>query len=207
LQNGVEHVERFSSFLSVDRIVPVIVECPAERTAPGKISQRRGAWMKVPDSPLGRAFCHLFNGTQIDVQITPDFVTAAWTKLCLNCAGAVSAVTLKPNGVVHIPQIADLMRSLIRECIAVGNTQGASLPDSLVETIIEGCRDAPRDGINSLYADRLAGRPMEIDARNGVIVRLGSRHGIPTPANQLVVALLTAAQESPAHSRECPSNL
>jgi 2-dehydropantoate 2-reductase len=31
---------------------------------------------------------------------------------------------------------------------------------------------------------------MELDARNGVIVRLGRRHGIATPCNQMAVALL-----------------
>jgi len=35
---------------------------------------------------------------------------------------------------------------------------------------------------------------MEIDARNGVIVRLGGKHGIPTPLNALCVGLLEAAQ-------------
>jgi 2-dehydropantoate 2-reductase len=36
---------------------------------------------------------------------------------------------------------------------------------------------------------------MELDARNGVIVRLGARHGIATPVNAMVVALLEAAAE------------
>lgn len=49
------------------------------------------------------------------------------------------------------------------------------------------------DSINSIHADRIAGRPMEIDARNGIIVRLGRKHGIPTPINEMVVALLEAA--------------
>jgi 2-dehydropantoate 2-reductase len=35
---------------------------------------------------------------------------------------------------------------------------------------------------------------MEIDARHGIIVRLGEKHNIPTPMNQLAVTLLTAAQ-------------
>jgi ketopantoate reductase len=35
-------------------------------------------------------------------------------------------------------------------------------------------------------------RPLELDARNGVIVRLGQKHGIPTPSNRMAVALLTA---------------
>ena len=34
---------------------------------------------------------------------------------------------------------------------------------------------------------------MEIDARNGVIVRLGRKHGIPTPMNELIVTLLNAS--------------
>jgi ketopantoate reductase len=34
---------------------------------------------------------------------------------------------------------------------------------------------------------------MEIDAGNGAIVRLGSKHEILTPANQTIVALLEAA--------------
>jgi 2-dehydropantoate 2-reductase len=41
----------------------------------------------------------------------------------------------------------------------------------------------------------MAGRPMEIDARNGAIVRFGRKHGIPTPLNEMAVALLVAAQD------------
>src|SRR5262245_13518976 len=39
VQNGVEHVERFAPYVPVDRIVPVMIDLPAERTAPGKIRQ------------------------------------------------------------------------------------------------------------------------------------------------------------------------
>lgn len=197
LQNGVEHVERFAPFVPRERIVPVVVECPAERVAPGKIHQRRDAWMKVPDSPLGRHFARLFSDTRIDVQTTPDFRTAAWTKLCLNCAGAVSAVTSIPNRVARLPEVADLMLGLVRECVLVGRAEGAQLDDALPAAVVEGSRNAPPDGINSLLADRLARRLMEIDARNGVIVRFGAKHGIATPLNQAIVALLTALQREP----------
>ena len=40
--------------------------------------------------------------------------------------------------------------------------------------------------------DRLAGRQLEWDARNGVIARLGARHGIPTPVSDRVTAELAA---------------
>jgi 2-dehydropantoate 2-reductase len=41
--------------------------------------------------------------------------------------------------------------------------------------------------------DRQAGRELEWDARNGVVRRLGRRHGIPTPVSDVIVPLLAAA--------------
>ena len=91
--------------------------------------------------------------------------------------------------------IAQIMRDLVAECVAVGRAEGADLPADLPDIVVEGYRSGPADGVNSLHADRAAGRPMELDARNGVIVRLGARHGIATPVNAMVVALLEAAAE------------
>ncbi|PVM75218.1 2-dehydropantoate 2-reductase [Caulobacter radicis] len=193
LQNGVEHVERFSPYLPADRITPAVVDIPAERAAPGVIRQRRMGWIKVPAGADGETFVALFAHTPIEVTTTDDFTTVAWSKLALNCAGAVNALTLKPSGIAHRDDIAAIMKSLVAECVAVGRAQGADLPDDLPEQVVAGYRAGPADGINSLHADRLAGRPMEIDARNGVIVRKGAAHGIATPVNAMVVALLEAA--------------
>jgi 2-dehydropantoate 2-reductase len=146
----------------------------------------------VAANPNGEDFARLFQKAGLEVTLTSDFQTAVWRKLAMNCAGAISALVLKPAVISHRPAIADIMRSLIRECIAVGRAEGASLDDSLMDSVVNAYRNAPADSINSLHADRIAGRPMEIDARNGVIVRLGSKHGIPTPVNQMIVALLEA---------------
>ena len=193
LQNGVEHVERFTPYLPADRITPAVVDIPAERSAPGRVRQRRDGTILVPPGDAGEAFVALFAHTPIDVATTDDFRTAAWKKLGLNCAGAVNALTLKPAGVARREPIAAIMRALVAECVAVGRAEGADLPADLPETVVAGYRAGPADGVNSLHADRAAGRPMELDARNGVIVRLGERHGIATPVNAMIVALLEAA--------------
>lgn len=193
LQNGVEHVERFAPYLPAERITPAVVDIPAERTAPGVIRQRRIGWIKVPAGLAGQAFAALFAHTPIEVATTEDFTTVAWSKLALNCAGAVNALTLKPAGIARRDDIAAIMRDLVAECVAVGRAQGADLSDDLPEQVVAGYRAGPADGINSLHADRLAGRSMEIDARNGVIVRKGAAHGIATPVNAMVAALLEAA--------------
>lgn len=193
LQNGVEHVERFAPHLPDVAIVPAVVDIPAERAAPGRIRQRRMGTILVPAGADGDAFVGLFDHTPIAVSTTDDFKTAAWRKLALNCAGAVNALTLKPSGVAHRDAIADIMKALVAECVAVGRAEGATLPDDMGQTVVDGYRSGPADGVNSLHADRAAGRPMELDARNGVIVRLGAKHGIATPMNAMIVALIEAA--------------
>lgn len=194
VQNGVEHVERFANYLPRERIVPVMIDCPADRTAPGRVIQRGPIHMVVPAGANGAAFVELFAGLNIDAVQTGDFKTAIWKKLCLNSAGAVCAVTLMPSGIAHHDGVADLMRAIVRECVAVGSAEGAKLEDSIADEIVERTRRAPRDAGNSMLADRRAGRPMECDARNGVIVRLGARHGIAAPMNALMVALLEGTE-------------
>ena len=196
IQNGVEQVQRFEQHFPRERIVPVMIDLPAERLAPGRTVQKGPAHLVVPAGKNGAAFLALFAHANFDAQQTDDFTTAVWRKLCLNCAGAISAVLLKPAGIAHHDGVAEAMRTLVRECIAVGRAEGASLEDSIPDEIVARTRQGPRDAGNSMYADRLAGRPMEYDARNGVIVRLGRRHGIAAPMNALMVALLEAAQNS-----------
>jgi 2-dehydropantoate 2-reductase len=193
LQNGVEHAELFEPFVARRRLLPAVVNIPAERLAPGRVRQRASGAITVPAGADGEAFAALFAGAAIAVATTGDFLTAAWEKLTLNCTGAVNALVMKPNGIVRDERIATLMLGLMAECIAVGRAEGARLDDGLAERILDGCRKGPADSVNSMHADRLAGRPMEIDARNGVIVRRGARHGIAAPLNEMMVTLLDVA--------------
>jgi 2-dehydropantoate 2-reductase len=196
IQNGVEHVQRFERHFDRARMVPVMIDLPADRISPGRTIQRGPARLVVPAGQHGADFLALFAHANFDTQQTDDFVSAVWRKLCLNCAGAVNAVLVKPAGISHHDGVAEIMRTLVRECVAVGRAEGAKLEDSIPDDIVAGARRAPRDAGNSMYADRVAGRPMEFDARNGVIVRLGRKHGIAAPMNALMVTMLEAAQDA-----------
>lgn len=192
LQNGIEHRERFAPWLPADRIVPVMVDCPAERTDPTHIRQRGTAKLVVQDDARGREFVALFAGTPVDATTTPDLKSAVWRKLCINSSGVINALLLQPTAAFQDEKLGELMMAMVRECMAVGRAEGAVFEDGLPEKILAGQRAAPPDSMNSIHADRAAGRPMELDARNGVICRLGRQHGIATPYNDMAVALLAA---------------
>lgn len=192
LQNGIEHRERFAPYLRPEQIVPVMVDAPAERNSPTHVRQRGPVRLVVQDDVRGREFVALFAGTPVEVSTTPDLKSALWRKLCLNSSGVIQALLQQPAGVLHDTQLGELLKAMVRECMAVGRAEGAVLDDDLPERILAGQRAAPPDAINSIQADRSAGRPLELDARNGVIVRLGRKHGIPTPCNEMAIALLAA---------------
>lgn len=191
VQNGVEHRERFAAFVAAERLVPVVTDLSAHRDGDRIRSRGRGQ-LVIGDDAAGRDIAALFAGSGIEVSMTTDVRSAAWRKLCLNSVGAIPALTLRPARDTSEP----LARAVVRECIAVGRAEGARLEDEIADEVIARLRRTPVDAINSLHADRMAGRPLEIDARNGAIVRIGARHGIATPYNHALVELLSAAGDS-----------
>jgi len=192
VQNGVEDRERFAPYLSTDRLLPIVIDVPTERQPDGSVRVRGATLMKVEDIQLGRDFAALFTGATAKMMLVDDFTTAAWWKLCINSVGALNALTVKPAGVLREEAMGRVAMEMVAECVAVGRAEGAHLDDNLPEQVIAMYRAQPADSVNSLLADRLAGRQMESDARNGAIVRKGEKHGIATPMNRMAVALLQA---------------
>ena len=104
--------------------------------------------------------------------IVDDFTTAAWWKLCINSVGALNALTLKPAGILREEAMVRVGMEMVAEAVAVGRAEGAQLEDDLPEQIMDKYRAQPADSVNSMLADRLAGRPME---KTRAMVRLCAR--------------------------------
>ena len=45
-------------------------------------------------------------------------------------------------------------------------------------------------GLDGSFQDVMAGRPLELEALNGAVVRAGNTGGIPTPTNNVIYAML-----------------
>jgi 2-dehydropantoate 2-reductase len=46
-----------------------------------------------------------------------------------------------------------------------------------------------------MHTDLMAGRPLELEALNGAVVRAGREAGVATPVNDVIYAMLKAYQE------------
>jgi 2-dehydropantoate 2-reductase len=189
LQNGVEHRELVGPFAGAATVLPAIVWCPSETVAPGRVRQRGPARLSVPDEPAGNALAALLEGgAQVDV--VADFRTEVWRKLCLNAVAAPMVLAGRRAEVYREPGQLELARAIAEECVAVARAEGARLGPETVDEVIAQIAGFPPDLGTSMLFDRLAGRRLEWEARNGVISRLGARHGIPTPVSDDVARRL-----------------
>ncbi|MEM6926534.1 MAG: 2-dehydropantoate 2-reductase [Myxococcota bacterium] len=196
VQNGVDHRARVADLWSGD-VLPVVVSMPCARTTPTSVVQRRTGTMIVPVGARAASFAGLFDD-RVTVSATDDFVTAAWTKLLTNATVGACAVLGAVNGAVLTGPLRELGEGMVREAVAVAQAEGAAFDDveAMVAKTLATIAKSPEHR-SSITEDRRAGRPMEWDARNQVVVRTAARHGIPVPLNTAVAALLATADASP----------
>jgi 2-dehydropantoate 2-reductase len=193
LQNGVEHRALVGPLAGRATVLPAIVWCPSEVVSPGRVRQRGPARLSVPDEPAGVEVAALLDGAA-QVDVVADFHTEAWRKLCLNAVAAPMVLAGRRAEVYRDPGQLELARGIAEECVAVGRAEGARLGPETVEEVIGEIATFPPDMGTSMLFDRLAGRALEWEARNGVISRLGARQGIPTPVSDDVVRRLAALE-------------
>lgn len=194
-QNGVDHRDRLGPLTEAE-VVPTLVYLNVERIGPGRVRARAtGRGLVMPADGVGQAAAALFTGASVPVENQSDFVTVAWAKLLINVtANPLTALTGRRVEVLHEPGIADLAREMLRETVAVARAEGAALTEEDADATLDWLRSLPPTAPTSMLQDRQAGRTLEHDGLIGPVVRLGARHGIPTPTGRTLLALLDALQ-------------
>jgi 2-dehydropantoate 2-reductase len=197
LQNGVEHVEQVQPHCPSSAVVPGIVWFDAVTQPGGWVRLRTEARLVLPTGPDAATVAELLRGAGCVIETDPDFTTAAWRKLLTNALASLMALTGRRSGMFRRDDMASMSRQYVAECAAVARAEGANLGDNVIDELVNLFRHGPTDMGTSILADREAGRPLEWDLRNGVIIRKARAHGIATPIGDVVVPLLAAASDGP----------
>src|SRR5437868_5046279 len=122
-----------------------------------------------------------------------------WRKVIFNAAtNPVGALTRLTHGrVCDDPGLRRLVSGLVDEGKAVAAAQGISLDADPEELIDHAARpEVAYDHKASMLQDVEARRATEIDYLNGGIVRFGREHGVPTPLDEAIWALVKGVEQS-----------
>lgn len=199
LQNGVEAPEQLAAALGSAQVVGGVCRILATQVAPGVI---RHAGVE-PTIAFGESDGGASARTErlrvafgrvrgVTLERPADIRVAMWEKLLFIVTfGTVGAATRSPAGVFRaLPETRALLSAVAREVLAVGRARGVPLYEAVVGATLAYIDALPPQATSSMQRDLADGRPSELEAQTGAVVRLGREAGVPTPVSDALYAAL-----------------
>jgi 2-dehydropantoate 2-reductase len=192
--NGIDHVAWLRRRYPADQVVAGTIRVEATRVAPGVIEHASPfavVELAVGNGPRDRVeqLGARLAATGLDVTVRDDEAGALWSKLAVLAPIAlVSTWTAAPFGEVRATHWDEVAR-VVREIVEAARADGVELDEAATLGILERVPDGMR---SSMQKDAAAGRPIELDAIGGAVLRGAERAGIEAPVTARLVAELRA---------------
>ena len=149
-----------------------------------------GAGDPAGDDPAERVAA-AFRAASVDAAVDPDIRRRLRLKLAVNAAiNPTTALARVRNGAVRSEPIATYAERAAREAAAVARAEGIDVGGDTAVDRARAVADRTADNRSSMLQDVAAGRRTEIDAISGAVVDRGAEHGVETPVNGLLCALV-----------------
>ena len=172
----------------------------ANSPTPGSVILYPGG-IRFGRSAVTEAAGELFSETAIHCTLIDDVHAAEWRKLAINClANPLAGLLGASNARIGQSDLDPAKEAILQEVHAVAAADGVQL-DFTVADFNRYMAGPTGSNTASLRTDIVRGQPTEIDAINGAVVELGRCHGVPTPVNAFIVALIKALERNAAGAR------
>lgn len=191
LQNGVEAAGQLAATLGAERVLGGLCATFSFIVAPGRIRSigqvHTVGFGELDNRASERAqrLRRAFEAAGVRATVPPDIHVALWQKfLFVVPFGGVGAVAGEPIGVLRSqPEARRMLLDGMREIFTVGKARGVPVPEGSVEKGMEFLESLSPDGTTSLQRDIAEGRPSELEAWSGAVVRLGREAQVETPVH------------------------
>ncbi|RZT27696.1 ketopantoate reductase [Kribbella sp. VKM Ac-2569] len=199
VQNGVEAPDQIAEIYGRDAVLPGAAEVIAYVESPGVIRHlgngklNFGEWDNTA-TPRTGLLRDAFVAAGLQATVPEDIWAALWTKfLSVVPGGGLGTATGAGYGVLRThPATRRLLTEATTEIRDIALARGIRLAEDVVPRTLAWVDQLPADGTTSLQRDLIAGRPSELDAWTGAVVRLGDESGVPTPVNTFLFELAGA---------------
>jgi 2-dehydropantoate 2-reductase len=170
------------------RVLPGAIAVESERVKPGLVRHHRGDRVVLAPGPAEDAIARELQSAGLDVACASDEPTLLWEKLAFIAPLALTTTAAGEavGGVRADPAWYSRLLRCHEETLAVAHAEGAT-PDPSVRGLFDV---VGADMRSSMQRDFDAGRPLELAAIGGPVVRGGHHHRIATPVTEELVSLV-----------------
>lgn len=198
LENGVEAPEQLASVLGKAYVLGGLCRISTYIAGPGEIHhvgiEPYVAFGELDGRPSERVerLRQAFEQAGVKVEVPADIQAAMWEKfMFISALSGLGGVTRAPAGVLRsLPPTRQLLVAALQEVQAVAEAHGINLPGDTAERTLAVIDGLPAGVTASMQRDIVEGRPSELEAQNGAVVRLGRAAGVPTPVHAFLHACL-----------------
>ncbi len=197
--NGIDHVELLREVYPPDSVVAATIRIETTKLGPGSIRHTSPfALVEIAHRPENREEVELIaahmSATGLDVRIRDDEPAMLWDKFAMLAPLALLTTHERGNvGAVRTRRRADAT-ALYGEYAEVARAEGVPVDPEIMVRLLDSM---PESMETSMQRDQAAGRPLELDALGGGLLRRAARAGIATPLTSRLVAELEARTAIP----------
>lgn len=187
LQNGIGNAQMLAAAFGADRVLQGTAHIPADLLPPNGVATHgfghiHFGGLTQQAHRAGADVRDLLERAGFDTVLADDVEQVVWEKVAFNAAlNATSMICQATNGQIDNPAGRRIAQGVVEETVAVAQARGLRLDaDKILATVSAALIDHSHHK-PSMLQDREHGRPTEIEAINGAIVREGQRLGVATP--------------------------
>ncbi|MFE8986936.1 ketopantoate reductase family protein [Streptomyces collinus] len=191
--NGVEHPAALRARYRPDRVAPAVIRVESTRVAPGVVEHGSPfaeidlAGTDVPRPRLD-ALAEAFATAGPATRVLADETAALWAKMSFLAPFALLTTRYGlPLGDVRTRH-RDELTALAEETAAISDACGGPADPAQALARYDAFPAATK---SSMQRDAEAGRPLELDAIGGALLRAAERHGVAAPVAARVVRELS----------------
>ena len=194
LQNGLEAPTQLAAVLGDQHVLGGLCGLSTFIVGPGHIRHagaepfvRFGELDSRPSDRVKR-LQKVFKRAGVIAEIPQDIQVALWMKfLFITAWSGVGAVTRTPLGVWRsLPETRQMAESALQEITIVAQARDIALPENAMPMTMNIYDSLPPDITSSMQRDIAEGRPSELDAQIGAVVRFGKEADVATPLHSLI---------------------
>ncbi|WP_348787403.1 2-dehydropantoate 2-reductase [Leifsonia sp. NPDC080035] len=188
--NGVEHMAPLRAALPGVPVAGASVAVSALRASTTVIDHRSPfVNIEAPEAAAAFSAVRALASAGPRVRIGGTEAEVLWAKFRLLAALALLTSYWRQAAEPALAEDPELTEAVVSEIVACSSAEGVA---ASALDLVRALHSVPGGMRTSLQEDLAAGRPSELDAIGGALLRVGERHGIATPAIARIVATLTA---------------
>jgi 2-dehydropantoate 2-reductase len=187
--NGLEHIDILRSVYPPGSVVAATIRIETTKIGPGVIRHTSPfAAVELAASEDNRerveSIAQHMIAAGLDARVRDDELATLWDKFAL--LGPIALLTTHEYG--NVGSIRTKRRkdaiALIREVAAVAGADGVSIDPEAVLRLLDS---VPESMESSMQRDQAAGRPLELDALGGALLRRADKAGVGVPVTRRIV--------------------